>query len=81
MYLDWMRNCLKYFFVIQVRNWHWIFWFRLLHTQAKSHDHEIVSAQKKCPKVVSKLFQNHVMWSHALKCDVKSYVTEPSIKY
>ena len=36
------------------------------------------------PKEVSKghprHFQNHVVWSHALKCSAKSYVTGPSTK-
>jgi hypothetical protein len=51
-----------------------------LHTRSKSRDHEIVRAQKKCPKAVPRHFQNHVVWSHALKCSVKSYVTGPSTK-
>ena len=29
-----------------------------LHIQAKSQDHEIVRAQKKCPKAVTRHFQN-----------------------
>ena len=39
---------------------------------AKSCDQEIVRAQKKCPKAVPTHFQNHLMWSHAPKCNVKS---------
>ena len=46
-----------------------------LDTQAKSHDHKIVRAQKKCPKAIPKLFQNHVVWSRALKCSMKSDLT------
>jgi hypothetical protein len=34
----------------------------LLHTQAKSHDHDIGTALKDCPKVVPRHFQNHVVW-------------------
>ena len=29
------------------------------------------------PKVVSKQFQNHVVWSRTLKCSVKSYILGP----
>jgi hypothetical protein len=44
-----------------------------LHVRAKSHDHDIVRAQKKrCPKVVPRHLQNHVAWSRILKCSVKS---------
>ena len=50
-----------------------------VHTQAKSRDHKIVRAQKKCPKAVPRHFQNHVVWSRTLKFSVKPYVTGPSI--
>jgi hypothetical protein len=40
---------------------------RSLYTQAKSCDHEIVGAQKKWPKAVSRHFQTHVLWSQTLK--------------
>jgi hypothetical protein len=53
-------------------------WWRLarhvwgpLRTQAKSHDHEIVRAQKKCPRPSQNTSKNHVVWSHAPKCSVK----------
>ena len=36
--------------------------------------------KRKCPKAVPTHFQNHVVWSWALKCSVKSYATMPSIK-
>ena len=42
--------------------------------------HDIVRAQKTCPNAVPRHFQNHVVWSRALKCSVKSYVTGPSTK-
>ena len=51
-----------------------------LHTRAKSCDHEIVRAQRKCPKAVPTHLQNHVVWLRTLKCSVKSYVTKPSTK-
>ena len=51
-----------------------------LPTQAKSCDHEIFRAHKKCPKVVIRRPQNHVVWSRILKCSVKPYVTGPSTK-
>jgi hypothetical protein len=35
--------------------------------------HEIVRAQKTCPNTVPRHFQNHVVWSRALKCSVRSY--------
>ena len=38
-----------------------------LHTRAKNHDLDIVRAPKIFPKVVPRQFQNHVMWSRALK--------------
>ena len=34
--------------------------------------HDFVRAQKKCPKAVPR--QKHVVWSHALKCSMESYV-------
>ena len=37
-----------------------------LHTLAKRNDHEIVRTQKKCPKVVPRHFQNHVVWSSSV---------------
>ena len=46
-----------------------------LHAEAKSRDHEILRAQKKCPKAVRDTSQNHVVWSRVLKYSVKSYVT------
>ena len=36
--------------------------------------------EKECPKAVPRHFQNHVVWSQALKCSVKSYVIGPSTK-
>ena len=51
-----------------------------LHTRAKSRDHEIVRAQRKCPKAVPIHLQNHVVWSRALKCSVKAYVIGSSTK-
>ena len=39
---------------------------RSLYTWSKSRDHEIVRAQKECPKAVPIHFQNHVMWSRDL---------------
>jgi hypothetical protein len=50
----------------------------LLHMWAKSHDHEIVSAQKKCLMAVPRHFQNHLVWSRVFECSVKPYVTRPS---
>jgi hypothetical protein len=50
------------------------------HTRAKSRDHEIVGAQRKCPKAVPTHLQNHVVWSRIFKCSVKSYVTRASTK-
>jgi hypothetical protein len=47
---------------------------------AKSRDHEIVRDQRECPKAVPRIFQNHVVWSRALKWGVKSYVARPSTK-
>ena len=46
-----------------------------IHTWATRCDHEIVRAQKKCSKAIPRHFQNHAVWSHALKCSVISYVT------
>ena len=56
-----------------------------LHTRAnKSRDqHEIVRAHKKVYKErppSHNNLQNHIVWSRALKCSVKSYVTGPSTK-
>jgi hypothetical protein len=48
-----------------------------LHTRAKSHDHEITRAHTKCPNAIPRHFQNHVVWSYALKCNVKSRVIVP----
>ena len=36
--------------------------------------------RRKCPRVVPRDLQNNVVWSRALKCSVKSYVTGPSTK-
>ena len=52
-----------------------------LHTQAINLEHEIVRAQKECPKAFPRHFQNHVMWSHALNCSVELYVTGTSTNY
>lgn len=41
-----------------------------LHTRPKGLDHEIVRAHKKCLPTVPRHLQNHVGWSHALKCSV-----------
>ena len=46
-----------------------------LYTQAKSRDHEIVRAPKKCAMAIPRHFHNHVVWSRALKCSMKPYVT------
>ena len=35
---------------------------------------------KKSPKAIPKHFQNHVVWSRAVKCNVKIYVTMPLTK-
>ena len=53
-----------------------------LQTRAKSHGQELVRVQNKVSKLkpVPKHLQNHVVWSWALKCTVKSYVTRPSTK-
>ena len=51
-----------------------------LHTRAKSRDHEIVRAQRKCFKVVPTHLQYHVVWSRILKCSVKLYATGLSTK-
>ena len=51
------------------------FKLRPLHTRANSREHEIVRVQKKCQKVNARHFQNHVVWSRALKCNENSYVT------
>ena len=51
-----------------------------LHTRAKSGDNEIVRAQKKCLKAISRHFQIHVLWWWTLKCSVKSYVIGCSTK-
>ena len=51
-----------------------------LHTRAKSHDHEIVRAQKGVSKGRPKTPPNYVVWSWTLKCSVKSYMTGPSTK-
>ena len=44
-------------------------------------DHEIVIAQMKVSKAIPRHLQNHIVWSHTLKCSVKSYVTRPSTKH
>ena len=36
--------------------------------------------KRKCPKAVPTHLQTHVVWSRALKCSVKSYLTGPSTK-
>ena len=36
--------------------------------------------KRKCPMAIPTHLQNHVVWSHALKCSVKSYVSRPSTK-
>ena len=36
--------------------------------------------KRKCPKAVTRRFQNHVVCSRALKCSVKSDVTKPLTK-
>ena len=51
-----------------------------LHTRAKSGDNEIVRAQKKCLKAISRHFQIQVLWWWTLKCSVKSYVIGCSTK-
>jgi hypothetical protein len=38
------------------------------------------SPKEKCPMVVPRDLQNHVVWSWILKCSVEWYVTEPSTK-
>ena len=43
-----------------------------LHKRAKSRDHDIVRAQKKCPKAILRHFQNHVVQSRVFKWSVKS---------
>jgi hypothetical protein len=65
------------FMSVEVCVHHRLYFYTLgpLYTQAKSRDPEIVRAQRKCPKVVPTHLQNHVVWSRALKCSVKSYVT------
>ena len=81
MYLDWTRNCLNRLKSSNLKVGIRYHGLGPLHTPSKSRDHEIVRAQKKCPKVVPRHFQNHVMWSHALKyCSVKSNVSRPSTK-
>ena len=40
---------------------------------AKSRDHEIVRAKRKYPKAVPRHFQNHVLWSRALKCSLNMW--------
>ena len=42
---------------------------------------ELWEPKRKCPKAVPTHLQNHAVWSHVLKCNVKSYVTWPSTKY
>ena len=51
-----------------------------LHTRAKSHNHEMVRAQRKGSNAVPRHLQNHVVWSWILKCSVQSCVTGPSTK-
>ena len=52
-----------------------------LHTRAKSRDHEICESPKESVQRLSQdHVPNHVVWSQALKCSVKSYVTGPSTK-
>jgi hypothetical protein len=51
-----------------------------LNTRAKSHDHEVVRAQKKVSKAVPRHLQHHVVLSRTLKCSVKPYVTGLSTK-
>ena len=51
-----------------------------IHTRAKRRDHEILRAQRKCPKAVPKHLQIHVVWSRTLKCSVKPYMTTSSTK-
>ena len=36
--------------------------------------------KRKCPKAVPKHLHIHAVWSRTLKCNVKSYVSGPSIK-
>ena len=44
--------------------------------EPKSRDREIVRAKTMCPKAtVPTHLPNHVVWSRALKCSVKSHVT------
>ena len=47
-----------------------------LHTRAKSRDHDIVRAQRKCPKAVPTHLQHHVVWSQTFKSSVKPYATK-----
>jgi hypothetical protein len=54
-----------------------------MRARAESRDHVIVRARKerkkeKCPKAVLTHLQNRVVWTRALKCSVKPYVTGPS---
>jgi hypothetical protein len=52
----------------------------ILHTRAKSRDHEIVRAERKVSKGHPKTPPKSCSVSWTLKCNVKSYVTGPSTK-
>ena len=51
-----------------------------LHILVKSRDHEIVRTQNKLSKGRRKTPPNLLVWSRALKCSAKSYVTGPLTK-
>ena len=63
-----MQHIIMLFIIISVTSSH------------TNRDHEIVRAQKKCPKTIPRHFQNNVVWSRVFECSVKSDVTGPSIK-
>ena len=50
------------------------------HTSQEAWPWNCESPKSKCPKAVPRHLQSHVVWSQVLKCSVKPYVTEPSIK-
>jgi hypothetical protein len=67
--------------------WYMVDVFKICNIRAISHTGQepwpwnCESPKRKCPKAVPTHLQNLLMWSWALKCSVKSYVTRPSTKY
>ena len=47
--------------------------------QAKSHDHEIVRAPKKCPNAVPRHLQNHAVWLRILKYSVREVICDQAL--